>query len=107
MSNKIDNNKESIEVETIEIDEDDVYAYLYDEDDIEIGFSVIDGEGKEKEYYYADPKANKKGSSLDDEIKQTASEIGGVYHEGHEVLVDLKDAILDIQDSFKDIVKNN
>ena len=41
-------------VEEIEIDEDQIEAYIVDENDKEIGFIVLDENGKEQEYYYAD-----------------------------------------------------
>ncbi len=37
----------------MEIDEDDIYAYLFDEDDNEIGFVILNENGEEEEYFYA------------------------------------------------------
>ncbi len=38
----------------VEIDEDEIYAYIVDEDDNEIGFILLDEDGVEQEYYYAE-----------------------------------------------------
>ena len=42
------------EVIEMEIEEGDIYAYLVDEDDNEVGFILIDENGDKQQYYYVD-----------------------------------------------------
>ena len=42
------------EVVELEFDEDDIQCYLVDENDVEVGFVLLDEAGNEVEYYYAD-----------------------------------------------------
>ena len=107
MSEKTSDKAALVETQTIEVCEDDIYAYFYDENDDEIGFSVLNEAGEEVEYFYPEPLNSKSGKTGDNDIAQATSELNSIYHESHDVLVDLKDAVSDIQSSFKDIVKNS
>lgn len=102
-----DCSEREVEVQTIEVAEKDIYAYLYDENDKEIGFSVLDDDGEEIKYFYPRSKSKSSASLSADEIKQATGDLNDIYKEGRDVLGDLKDAVLDIQSSFKEIVKKS
>lgn len=91
-----------IETEEIEIDEDDIVAYLVDEDDNELGFIAKDENGEEKEYYYPEPIAPKKKKKTRREedreaFVETAQTMKDFYSEGKGVVNDLRDYFLDIK----------
>lgn len=93
------------EIEEIEIDEDEIYAYLFDEDDNEIGFVIKDDNGNEQEYYYAEGhEENLSDDSqllIDTEkVKETTSDLNEIYTDSAQVIHELKDTLKDIQDSF-------
>lgn len=115
---------EEVETEEIEIDEDDIYGYIFDEDDNELGFIVKDEDGTEHEYYYAEPipaaesealskvaeeaptkpKREKKEGEIDaEDIAEATKGLNEVYKEGHEVLSELNDMFKDIQRDLKDM----
>lgn len=93
----------------VEFDEDDIYAYLYDEKDQEIGFSVINDDGEEVEYYYTDDeirRTNDKSRQQDIEnVERVKKDLNKIYHENKDVIDGVKDAITDINEMFKGITK--
>lgn len=111
------------ETEEIEINEDDIYAYIFDEEDNELGFIVKDEDGAEHEYYYAEPvpaeesdalakveaskpKKNKKPGEIDaDDIAEATKGMNEVYKESHEVLSELNEMMKDIQKDLRDMTK--
>ncbi len=104
----------------MEYSEDDIVAYLEDEDGVEIGIVVLE-DGQEVEYYYADDgevepedtsgtakaAASAEGDEEDYDLgitREGAAEatknLNEVVREGVQVATDLKDAVTDITDSF-------
>ena len=91
----------------IEVSEDDITAYLQDEDGREIGFCMLDENGIEQEYFYAEEET----SSDDDEelipgsgvTKAKLKEGAASVKEGREVAKELKDAMRDITGVLKDL----
>ncbi len=112
------------EVVEMEIDEDDIEAYLEDEDGNEIGFVILDEDGNEVEYYYADEdedeiadalNKDKMGKAVSDakanaaasgtriskeEVKAFAGDLKAIAQDGAEVVGELKDAFDDISDTL-------
>lgn len=96
--------------------EDDIEAYIVDEDDNEIGFILLDEDGNEIEYYYDDDEEAAKGESDEDNPYDLGITREGVAeaterHERHlsrwrRVAVDLKDALSEIKEAldFSDIL---
>lgn len=93
----------------VEFDEDEIYAYLYDEQGLEIGFSVINNNGEEVEYYYTDDeirRTNDKSRQQDIEnVERVKKDLNKMYHENKDVIDGVKDAIADINEMFKGITK--
>lgn len=93
----------------VEFDEGDIYAYLYDETNQEIGFSVIDDDGEEVEYYYTDDeirRTNDKSRQQDIEnVERVKKDLNKMYHENKDVIDGVKDAITDINEMFRGITK--
>lgn len=57
------------QVVEMEIEEGDIYAFLVDEDDNEVGFVLLDEEGNQQEYYYVD---DPDGATIDAEGTEPA-----------------------------------
>jgi hypothetical protein len=116
------------EVLEMEIEEGDIYAYLVDEDDNEIGFILLDEDGNEQEYYYVDmsqyvvveddakPSSHTevKRKSDDEEfdlgitregVAETTADLNVIYKEGAEVARELKATFDDINDSLSFLKK--
>jgi hypothetical protein len=116
------------EVLEMEIEEGDIYAYLVDEDDNEIGFILLDEDGNEQEYYYVDMSqyevvddgakpsghAEVKRKSDDEEfdlgitregVAETTADLNVIYKEGAEVARELKATFDDINDSLSFLKK--
>lgn len=95
--------------EEIEIDKDDIYAYLYDEQDLEIGFSIMNEDGVETEYYYTEDeikRTNNPERAQDIEnVKRVTQDLNKMYHQNKDVIDDLKDAVSDINYMFNGITK--
>lgn len=122
-------NADGLEEEVIEmeIEDGDIYAYLVDEDDNEIGFVLLDEKGNEQEYYYvdmseyefvdggdaapADAEDNtpvvraEDGKQFDiglsrEAIAEATDDVNAIYKEGAAVAAELKDALGDISKTF-------
>ncbi len=118
------------EVIEMEIEDDDIYAYLVDEDDNEIGFVLIDENGDEQEYYYVDmdeyeivddgseddPEPHTKvvraedGEEFDlgitrEGVAEATADMNVVYKEGVEVVSELKDTMAEISESMSFLKK--
>lgn len=118
------------EVIEMEIEDDDIYAYLVDEDDNEIGFVLIDENGDEQEYYYVDmdeyevvddgseddPEPHTKvvraedGEEFDlgitrEGVAEATRDMNAVYREGAEVIGELKDTMDEISESMSFLKK--
>lgn len=107
------------EVIEMEIEEDDISAYLVDEDDNEIGFVLIDENGDEQEYYYVDMDEYEiveeeeehtkvvraeDGEEFDlgisrEGIAEATADMNVVYKEGAQVLGELKETMDEISES--------
>lgn len=98
-----------VDFEEVEFDEDDIYAYLYDEDDKEIGFTVMDEDGNEVEYFYTEDEIrrtnNPKRTQDIENVKRVTADLNKMYHQNKDVIDDLKDAVTDINEMFKGITK--
>lgn len=116
------------EVFEMEVCEDDIHAYMVDEDDNEIGFIVLDEDGNEQRYFYFDMDgyevvddgdgagASGEGSSpkpassqSDDEvdfgitregIAEATVDMNAIYQDGAAVFSELKETIDEINDTF-------
>lgn len=99
----------------MEFDEDDVVGYLVDEDDVEIGIIVREGD-QEREYLYADEGdvveagADEGDDEGDDDydlgitregVAHATSDLNAVVKEGAAVFGELKDACEDILGGLK------
>ncbi|WP_418238695.1 hypothetical protein [Ellagibacter isourolithinifaciens] len=110
--------EEAEKYETVEIEysEDDIEAYIVDEDDNEIGFILLDEDGNEVEYYYDDDEEAAKGESDEDNpydlgitregVAEATSDMNDIYRDGVAIAVDLKDALSEIKEAldFSDIL---
>lgn len=86
--------EEAEKYETVEIEysEDDIEAYIVDEDDNEIGFILLDEDGNETEYYYDDDEEAAKGESDEDNpydlgitregVAEATSDMNDIYRDG-------------------------
>lgn len=108
------------ELYEIEVDEDDIYAYIVDEDDNEIGFILLNENGEEEEYYYAEGEFEDAGEapaksvesrakSSDDEfdlgitregVADTTADLNAIYKDGVAVASELKSTFDDITAGF-------
>lgn len=106
------------ELYEVEIDEDAIYAYIVDEDDNEIGFILLNDEGVEEEYYYADEdaavdpapaKATGSSSAGDDEfdlgitregVADATDDLNAIYKDGVAVASELKSTFDEISAGF-------
>jgi hypothetical protein len=116
------------EVLEMEIEEGDIYAYLVDEDDNEIGFILLDEDGNEQEYYYVDMnqyeiveddsakqahvdvKRKSDGEEFDlgitrEGVAETTADLNVIYKEGAEVAKELKETFDDINESLSFLKK--
>ena len=111
--NVVEEETEEVEkYETVEIEysEDDIEAYIVDEDDNEIGFILLDEDGNEIEYYYDDDEEAAKGESDEDNpydlgitregVAEATSDMNDIYRDGVAIAVDLKDALSEIKEAF-------
>ena len=107
---------EGYETVEIEYSEDDIEAYIVDEDDNEIGFILLDEDGNEVEYYYDDDEEADEGESDEDNpydlgitregVAEATSDMNDIYRDGVAIAVDLKDALSEIKEAldFSDIL---
>lgn len=107
---------EAYETVEIEYSEDDIEAYIVDEDDNEIGFILLDEDGNEVEYYYDDDEEAAEGESDEDNpydlgitregVAEATSDMNDIYRDGVAIAVDLKDALSEIKEAldFSDIL---
>lgn len=114
--NVVEEEAEKYETVEIEYSEDDIEAYIVDEDDNEIGFILLDEDGNEVEYYYDDDEEAAKGESDDDNpydlgitregVAEATSDMNDIYRDGVAIAVDLKDALSEIKEAldFSDIL---
>jgi hypothetical protein len=116
------------EVLEMEIEEGDIYAYLVDEDDNEIGFILLDEDGNEQEYYYVDMsqyeiveddsakqahtdvKRKSDGEEFDlgitrEGVAEATADLNIIYKEGSEVAKELKETFDDINESLSFLKK--
>lgn len=102
------------ELYEIEVAEDDIYAYIVDEDDNEIGFILLDENGEEQEYYYADDETEGDAPTKDDEydfgitregVAEATSDMNAIYKDGVEIAAEFKGAFDDIMDGFSFLKK--
>lgn len=110
--------EEAEKYETVEIEysEDDIEAYIVDEDDNEIGFILLDEDGNEIEYYYDDDEEAAEGESDEgnpydlgitrEGVAEATSDMNDIYRDGVAIAVDLKDALSEIKEAldFSDIL---
>lgn len=110
--------EEAEKYETVEIEysEDDIEAYIVDEDDNEIGFILLDEDGNEIEYYYDDDEEAVEGESDEgnpydlgitrEGVAEATSDMNDIYRDGVAIAVDLKDALSEIKEAldFSDIL---
>ncbi len=106
----------------MEIDEDDIHAYIVDENDNEIGFILIDENGNEQEYYYVDlseydvvseEKSDTTNSSDDDfdlgitreGVAEATADVNAIYKDGIELVAELKGAFDDISEEMNFLKK--
>lgn len=114
--NVVEEEAEKYETVEIEYSEDDIEAYIVDEDDNEIGFILLDEDGNEIEYYYDDDEEAAKGESDEDNpydlgitregVAEATSDMNDIYRDGVAIAVDLKDALSEIKEAldFSDIL---
>ena len=107
---------EAYETVEIEYSEDDIEAYIVDEDDNEIGFILLDEDGNEVEYYYDDDEGAAEGESDEDNpydlgitregVAEATNDMNDIYRDGVAIAVDLKDALSEIKEAldFSDIL---
>lgn len=118
------------EVIEMEIADDDIYAYLVDEDDNEVGFVLIDENGDEQEYYYVDmseyeivdeivdsdgDKKSHAARAEDDEefdlgitregVAEATDDLNAIYRDGAEVAAELKATMEDINEGLSFLKK--
>lgn len=105
------------ELYEIEVAEDDIYAYIVDEDDNEIGFILLDENGEEQEYYYADDETEgdaADATAKDDEydfgitregVAEATSDMNAIYKDGVEIAAEFKGAFDDIMDGLSFLKK--
>lgn len=101
---------EAYETVEIEYSEDDIEAYIVDEDDNEIGFILLDEDGNEVEYYYDDDEEADEGEPDEDNpydlgitregVAEATSDMNDIYRDGVAIAVDLKDALSEIKEAF-------
>lgn len=105
----------------IEVEEDDIVGYLYDEDDNEIGIIVLDEDGDEVELFYAEEgeyeyvdeesaaesaKPKKSGEEEYDlgitreGVAQTTDDLNAIYKDGIKVAAELKSTFDDISEGL-------
>ena len=114
--NVVEEEAEKYETVEIEYSEDDIEAYIVDEDDNEIGFILLDEDGNEIEYYYDDDEEAAEGESDEgnpydlgitrEGVAEATSDMNDIYRDGVAIAVDLKDALSEIKEAldFSDIL---
>ncbi|MCI8468524.1 MAG: hypothetical protein HFJ75_03355 [Eggerthellaceae bacterium] len=119
-----DGNDLEAEVIEMEIEDGDVYAYIVDEDDNEIGFILLDEDGNEQEYYFVedDDEQDEDGDdgvtvirASDEEefdlgitregVAEATADMNAIYKDGVAVAAELKGAFDDISDSLSFLKK--
>jgi hypothetical protein len=119
------------EVIEMEIEDGDIYAYLVDEDDNQIGFILLDEDGNEQEYYYVDmdqyevvddgsdgsdpePHTKVKRASDDEEfdlgitregVAETTADLNAIYKDGVAIAGEFKEVFDDINESLSFLTK--
>lgn len=109
------------EVIEMEIEEGDIYAYLVDEDDNEVGFILIDENGDKQQYYYVDMdeyelvdedadegvrvKRAEDGEEFDlgitrEGVAEATAGMNDIYREGVAVASELKQTVDEISESM-------
>ena len=109
------------EVIEMEIEEGDIYAYLVDEDDNEVGFILIDENGDKQQYYYVDMdeyelvdegadegvrvKRAEDGDEFDlgitrEGVAEATAGMNDIYREGVAVASELKQTVDEISESM-------
>lgn len=107
----------------IEIEEEDIVGYIYDEDDNEVGIIVLDEDGDEVELFYAEegeyeyvdeePAAKPKKSSGEEYdlgitregVTQATNDMNAIYKDGIQVAAELKSTFDDITEGFSFLKK--
>lgn len=111
------------EIFEIEIEEEDIAGYIYDEDDNEIGIIVLDEDGNEVELFYAEegeyeyvdeePAAKPRKSSGEEYdlgitregVAQATNDMNAIYKDGIQVAAELKSTFDDISEGFSFLKK--
>lgn len=109
------------EVIEMELEDGDIYAYLVDEDDNEVGFVLIDENGDEQQYYYVDMdeyefvdedgdegmrvKRAEDGEEFDlgitrEGVAEATAGMNDIYREGVAVASELKQTMDEINESM-------
>lgn len=98
---------EEYEEVELEFSEEDIVCYLVDEGDNEIGFTLLDEDGNEVEYYYVeegegdDAEDNPFDLGITKEgVAQATSDMNAIYKDGVAVAAELKGAFDDIKSAF-------
>ncbi len=93
------------EVLEIEVSDDDITAYLQDEDGKEIGFCMLDDDGVEQQYFYADDTSSSSDVVIEGlgVTKNDVRESAQALRESKQVANDLKDAMRDITNTIRDL----
>lgn len=107
-----EDDSEDGEVIEIEIDEDAIDAYLYDEDDNQIGFVFTDEDGNENYCYYVeDDNPNLVYDNGDenlltyDKVQGFTDDVNAIYHEGASMASELKETFSDITEGLGSLKK--
>lgn len=115
-----DANDLEAEVIEMEIEDGDIYAFIVDEDDNEIGFILLDEDGNEQEYYYVeedddgsdDTKVvrSSDGEEFDlgitrEGVAEATSDINAIYKDGIEIAAELKDTFSEISEGMSFLKK--
>lgn len=109
------------EVIEMEIEDDDIYARIVDEDDNEIGFVLLDENGEQQEYYYVnmdeyefvdddDDSGTKVVRSDDGEefdlgitregVAEATADLNAIYRDGAAVAAELKETMSEISEEM-------
>lgn len=109
------------ELYEMEIAEEDIYAYLMDENDNEIGFVLLDENGVEQNYFYADLSDYEIVESIDCEtpsfsendedddydlgitregVSEFTDDLNAIYKDGSEIVTELKETVDDITEGI-------
>lgn len=112
LKEEVDEAESGGEVIELEIDEDLIDAYLFDEDDNEIGFVFTDEDGQENYCYYVDEDdPNLVYDNGDEElityetVQKITDDVNAIYHEGAEMVSEFKETFGDISENLKGFKK--